>query len=42
VPPQAALLARGPAGWDAVALSPYQPPHSQRWSHVIAAAPLCL
>jgi hypothetical protein len=42
VPPQAALLARGPAGWDAVALSPYQPPHSHRWSHVIAAAPLCL
>jgi hypothetical protein len=42
VPAQAALLARGPTGWDAIALSPFPPPHSYRWSHVIAEAPLCL
>jgi hypothetical protein len=42
VPAQAALLARGPTGWDAIALLPFAPPRSHRWSHVIAEAPLCL
>jgi hypothetical protein len=41
VPPEAALLAKGPSGWDTIALEPFAPPRFPHWSHVIAEAPLC-
>ncbi|HEV2550947.1 MAG TPA: hypothetical protein VGU20_26780 [Stellaceae bacterium] len=41
-PGQIVLLEREEGAWHGTATQSYPPPGSARWSHVVAAAPLCL